>query len=126
MKFQFTEGMNEVSGLGGAHERALRTGVIAGARWFAEHEGATPLFREGDIPCNTDAVSLLDAVNFAEFVGDDGTKEPLTNVLTSFARYAILYHATWIGQHGWENYVRAMSSPFNFYNDTVEPQSETQ
>jgi hypothetical protein len=120
MNFEFTDDMNEISGLGGAHERALRTAVTAGAQWWVAHPEGDPIITGDDATCeagNGDGESLLRAVNGTIFTGDDGVKVPLGNAMTPSMYYAAMYHVMWIGEHGWNNYVCAMRLPLQFYSD---------
>lgn len=118
--FQFTEDMHEISGLGGAHERALRAAVSAGAMWFSLHPDADPIIEGDDIGCrgaNADGESLLRAINGVLFAGDDGVKVNLGTVLTSSMYYAALYHIVWIAEHGWDDYASAMHLPLRIFEE---------
>jgi hypothetical protein len=123
MNFEFTPQMNEISGLGGEHERALRLGVTTGAHWWVEHPEAHATV-EGDCKScwgeNPDGVSLLRSINDAVFTRDDGTKVPLAHVLTPSMYYAVMHHVMWIGHHGWASYITAMSEPFALYPEQVQ------
>lgn len=120
MDFEFAEDMNEISGLGGAHERALRAAVIAGAKWWLMHPEADPVITGDDNHCvgdNPDGEALLRAVNETYFNGDDGVKVLLGHVMTPSMYYGAMYHVMWIGEHGWNNYVAAMRLPLHVYSD---------
>lgn len=128
MSFEFTDDMNEISGLGGAHERALRTAVVSGAKWWLLHPEADPIIEGDESLCkggNPDGEALLRAVNETIFTGDDGVKVPLENVLTPSMYYAAMYHIVWIGEHGWDNYATAMRLPLRFYGSKDEVRNES-
>jgi hypothetical protein len=122
MNFEFTEDMNEISGLGGAHERALRAGVITGAKWWTLHPEADPEIEGTDREyrgTNADGESLLRAVNETLFTCDDGVKVPLQAVLTPHMYYAVMYHIMWIGEHGWSRYAQAMRAPLQLHDTST-------
>jgi hypothetical protein len=119
--FEFTDDMNEISGLGGAHERALRAAVLAGARWWVIHPEGDPIIEGDDKECcgtNADGRSLMRAVNETIFTCDDGVKVPLSTVFTPAMYYAAMYHIVWIGEHGWDHYARAMRVPLQLHPST--------
>lgn len=123
MNCEFTPEMNEISGLGGAHERALRLAVVTGAKWWEDNPEAHATV-EGDCEScwgmNADGVKLLRAINNTVFTRDDGVKVPLAHVLTPDMYYAAMHHVMWIGHHGWSAYVAAMSHPFPIFDTHTE------
>lgn len=50
-KYEYTEGMGEISGFGGDYEQQCRAMVIAGVEWFDEHPDANPRFRGWEVYC---------------------------------------------------------------------------
>lgn len=115
-EFEYTEGMNEISGYGGDYERACRAGVRAGACWFADHLGAKPEFASwlasnGRVmPVNMEAHGLLSAMEDTDFTREDGTHVPLIDEMTGEMTQIMLYHVLYIAKHGWNKYAEKMTA----------------
>lgn len=106
MKYEWREGMGEISGFGGSYEAACRTMLRAALEWFDEHPEADPRFHgfQGAYGLitedNADAKALSDVVVAAS--GGDCTGAMHQAVITS---------ALWIQKNGWEEYCRAIAVP---------------
>jgi hypothetical protein len=102
IKYEFEEGMHEISGLGGSYEDACRTMVKAGMEWFDEHPAADPKFirYEGIYGIisedNEDAKNLSKAVTASV---DD---------CTGAMHQATIGHILHIHKVGWETYIEEM------------------
>jgi hypothetical protein len=105
---EFTEDMNEVTGLHGYYERCCRAAVVAGAKWCVEHPG--PI----------DPAELERSVRGSPITTDDGRKVLLDDELTPTQYYAALNHIRWIAENGWNAYRDEMSQPLTVYEDDVE------
>lgn len=121
--FEFTEQMNEVSGFGGSYERACRAAVCVGADWLANHLHAHPEFGAvpntfGRVqPLNIDAHGLLNALDEADFVRDDGVHVPLSDQMTGAMTHAAIHHLLFIRKRGWRRYVEKMSAPLTLIKE---------
>jgi hypothetical protein len=121
--FEFTEQMNEISGYGGAYERACRAAVCSGARWFAHHMTAHPQFGRWTMahglvnPINMDAHALLAAIEDTDFIRDDGVHVPLAEQMTREMTQIALYHVLYIAKKGWNAYVQKMSAPVAVFDE---------
>jgi hypothetical protein len=115
--FEFTEAMNEVSGYGGEYERICRAAICAGAKWFAEHLNADPIFDLGGEPHNADAEYLASAMRESTYTHDDGRRSRLREALTPSMAETVMHHVFFIAKNGWNAYVRKMSAPFVVVED---------
>jgi len=101
-KYEFEDGMDEISGFGGSYEAACRKMVNAGLEWFDEHPNADPPFMGykgiyGIIDAdNKDAKKLSEAVLASV---DD---------CTGAMHQATISHIMHIHKVGWETYVKEM------------------
>lgn len=120
--FEYTEDMNEITGLGSDYERGCRTGVLAGMRWVIEHPGAEPAINgysgeDGWLqPQNMAGTSLLAAIEAAPFTLDNGTKLCLGELLTPNQYLFVLQHIGFIAQMGWDAYAQKMRTPVSRYD----------
>lgn len=102
IKYEFEEGMSEVSGFGGSYERACRKMIKAGMEWFDEHPEADPQFGgyEGIYGIismdNDDAKKLSKAVTASV---DD---------CTGAMHQATIGHILHIQKVGWKTYIEEM------------------
>jgi hypothetical protein len=106
MKYEFTDDMREISGLGGDYERCCRAMVVAGCHWLDEHSQAEPKFHGykqvyGIIEVdNQDAKELSNAmVAVTEGFGATGAMHQ-----------AAVGHVLHIKKVGWDKYVEEMTS----------------
>jgi len=99
-RYEWTEGMAEISGLGGEYERTCRQMVTAGARWLGENEGPT--------------VQLSESENVTVRIDDrNGRKEKLRAYMvesadvepTASMLHVSMKHALYADGIGWEAYV---------------------
>ncbi|MHC1599454.1 MAG: hypothetical protein ACXQS5_01335 [Candidatus Methanospirareceae archaeon] len=103
-KYEFEEGMSEISEFGGSYEKACRKMVKAGLEWFDKHPKADPQFREYEgiyriiSVDNNDALKLSKAVTAAV---DD---------CTGAMHQATLGHILHAHSVGWETYVKEMKT----------------
>lgn len=124
--FEFTERMNEISGYGGAYERACRAMVCAGAQWCALHPQANPVFVGfADIvgwieEANEDARALREAIFATPFTMDDGRKVRLGDEVTGAMFHAAIHHIMWIAVHGWNAYRERMEAPLQLFTEDGE------
>lgn len=124
--FEFTESMNEVSGLGGAYERACRGIVTAGARWCAWHPHAQLVFSErpdarGFVEAQTaDARTLRRVIDTTPFTTDDGRKVTLADEMTPAMYHTAIVHILFIAANGWNTYRDKMSAPFLIVEDNED------
>jgi hypothetical protein len=115
--FEFTDTMNEITGVGGLEERACRAAVRAGAAWWAAHPQAQPVIEGNPSPAagvtgtNPAGCALVAAIQSVPFTRDDGTRVRLGDCMTSGLYYASLHHLMFIGTFGWPAYVDIMSEP---------------
>jgi hypothetical protein len=114
MTFEFTEAMNEVSGLGGYYERCCRAAVAAGAKWCAEN------------PQTFDPEAVERAIREAPITTDDGRKVKLDDELTSAQFGVAMHHVRYIAKQGWDEYCTQMSVPVVVYDEDEfnEPEHE--
>lgn len=106
MKYEWQEGMGEVSGFGGGYEAACRAMVKAGCDWLDAHPEAEPKFHGytniyGVISEDNDDAKSLSAAVVAGSGGD------CTGAMHQATVSACLY----IRKNGWEKYVEEMSKP---------------
>jgi hypothetical protein len=104
---EFTEDMNEVTGLHGYYERCCRAAVVAGASWCLGHPGPA------------DPAEVERAIRAAPITTDDGRKVTLDDELTGTQLYTALCHVKYISLHGWNVYREHMSEPMAVYEDDV-------
>jgi len=103
-KYEFEDGMAEISGFGGSYEAACRKMIETGLNWFDEHPNADPQF-----VAYTGIYGIIDAAN-------EDAKELSKVVLESVddctgAMYqATISHIMHIHKVGWETYVREMKA----------------
>lgn len=120
-EFEFTEDMNEISGLGAEYERSCRAAVIAGSHWALDHPDAEPAiegYTGGDgwvKPQNMAGTSLLAAIEAAAFTMDDGRKITLGELLTPNQYVLVLQHIGLIAQMGWNAYAEKMRGTVRCY-----------
>jgi len=105
-KYEFEDGMAEVSGFGGTYEESCRKMIKAGLEWFDDHPKADPLFTGyrgiyGIISeDNADAKRLSDVVVAA--AGDC-----YTGAMYQVVAVRHILHAHDVG---WKTYVEAMKT----------------
>ncbi len=105
-KYQFTEGMGEISGFGGGYEQTCRNMLAAGVEWFDEHPEANPRFKGFKgvygimMEDNDDAKALSAAI--LEGSGDD---------CTGAMHQAVVGACLYIRKNGWDKYCKEMSRP---------------
>jgi hypothetical protein len=130
--FEFTETMNEVSGLGGAYERACQRIVTAGARWCAWHPEADLHFSEhpdarGFVESlSSDARMLRRVIDTTPFTTDDGRKVTLADEMTPAMYHTAIVHILYIATHGWNAYRDKMSAPFVIVEDNEDMPKHTE
>lgn len=106
MRYEFTDAMGEISGLGGQYEQCCRDMLKAGLLWLDEHPDADPQFRgyksiSGLISeDNADAKALTKAVI-------DASKGEATGAMHE----AVVSTCLFVRKNGWDEYVRRMSEP---------------
>lgn len=104
---QWTEGMGEVSGLGGDYEECCRAMVLAGVEWTDKHPGQFPEFSEiagvfGLInPKDGPAKELVDVV--VQAANRFGKGDPSGAMV-----HATVGHVLFIASKGWDVYVARM------------------
>lgn len=103
-RIEFTEDMNEVTGLGGFYERCCRAAIIAGAQWCMEH------LQQLDLP------SVERSMRMAYVTTDDGQKVPLESELTPAQFGLAMHHVRYVAKHGWLAYRKRMSEPLKVYD----------
>ena len=103
-KYEFTEKMGEISGMGGGYEQTCRNMLKTGLEWFDEHPKAKPKFHGfkniyGIIKeDNDDAKALSKAVV-------DGSNNDCTGAM----HQAVVTSVLWVRKNGWGKYVKEMS-----------------
>lgn len=105
-KYEWRDGMGEVSGFGGGYEATCRAMVAAGVEWSDAHPEASPQFQGFQgvygvlMEDNDDAKSLSEAVVAAA-----------NGECTGAMHQATIGHVLFIRKNGWEKYVEEMSKP---------------
>ncbi len=109
--YDWRDGMDEISGMGGSYEEGCRVMVKAGCEYLDAHPGADPQFHGfagiyGVIAAdNDDATALSGAmIAAADAAFPDGG---VTGAMHQAAVTAVLF----IRANGWETYVAHMSEP---------------
>lgn len=103
-KYEFTEEMGEISGMGGGYEQCCRDMLKAGLEWLDAHPDADPKFHGfkgvyGIIDeDNEDAEALTKAIIDASGGGATGAMHQ-----------AVVSHCLVIRKEGWDHYVEKMS-----------------
>lgn len=100
---QWTEEMNEITGLGGFYERCCRVAVTAGAHWCVQH------------PRAFDAEEVESAIRSSLVAADDGVKHTLGDELTPTQMALVMFHVRYIADNGWNKYRECMSARLNVY-----------
>lgn len=124
--FEFSDAMNEITGVGGMEERACRAAVRAGAQWWLQHPNAHPVVDGStDFPglvfgMNEEGTALVAAIKATPFTRDDGSKVTLEECMTHAMYYVALHHIMFIGTFGWPSYVNMMTGPLKLYSDMPE------
>ena len=110
---EWTEDMGQISGSGGAYERACRVMVLAGLDWLGEHPDAEPKFHGYEnvtgilVPDDDDAKAMIDHMIAAakaygkEYEDDD---DGVTGAMVQFT----VGHARMAHTKGWEAYQKMM------------------
>lgn len=107
-KYQWQDGMREISGFGGDYEEACRDMVRAGCEWFDEYPDANPQFSGVKnvygicMEDNDDAKALSNAVENAPVVQKGGGP-------SGAMHQAAVSHVLFIRKNGWDKYVEEMS-----------------
>lgn len=102
--YEFTDGMQEISGFGGEYEAMCRLMLKAGVEWLEAHPDADPKFHSfRDVTGvlmedNEDAQALSTAI-----------AAPSKGACTGAMHQACVYHCLFIKKNGWDEYVKRMS-----------------
>jgi hypothetical protein len=104
-KYQFQEGMQEISGFGGGYEDACRKMVVAGLEWWDAHPDADVSYKEykniyGLTTGESDDCKLMEKA-MLESVPD----------CSGAMMQASKGHIMFIHKNGWDKYVEEMSKP---------------
>lgn len=103
MKYQFTENMQEISGMGGGYEKACRNMVIAGLEWFDKNPDADPKFEQFKNIYGITANENKDmkAMQDAMLKVCEGCSGAMMQATTN--------HVLFIKANGWDKYVEEMT-----------------
>jgi hypothetical protein len=103
MIHEFSDDMDEISGMGGDYEEACRLMVVAGVDWMERHEDADPKFYEYEGVTgiigenNEDATELVEHMLHALPDNGDNATGAMVHVTVA--------HVIWISKNGWDAYV---------------------
>lgn len=117
-EFDFTDDMDQISGVGGDYERACRAAVQTGSMWVALHpseqpkvEGVTGGANDGPgvvFAANPSGESFLSTIRETAFTMESGRTLKLGDVLTSQQYLLVLTHIGMIAELGWNSYAAVM------------------
>lgn len=114
-KYEWREGMGEISGFGGSYEAACRAMLASTLEfWDTQPEEFNPIYEQYEnvtgiaIDKNEDAKRLDEAMLAAEFIGPHGTPQRAGEGASGAMHQAVVNHAFFIRANGWEAYVEAL------------------
>lgn len=102
-RIEFTEEMNEVTGLGGFYERCVRAAICAGAKWLIAHQW------------DMDMEKMQRAIFDTELHRDDGVVTRLGDELRTAQMGFVMHHLRKIAELGWDEYQRRMCEKLKVY-----------
>lgn len=105
-KYEFTEGMGEISGFGGSYEKGCRQMLKAGLDHLDQHPELDPKFKGykniyGVIKSDNDDAKELSKIVCAALDPNEG--------VTGAMHQAVIETIMWIRDKGWDAYVEVMS-----------------
>jgi hypothetical protein len=108
-KYVYREDSREISGFGGAYEKACQIMVVAGMEWFDEHPDAVPHFAgyQGVMGIITEEDDDAKALG-AWMVAAADAYDPNGGV-TGAMHQATVSHVLWAHENGWDPYLDKMS-----------------
>ena len=116
-KYDWRDGMGEISGFGNDYEAACRSMLIRALEfWDEQGEDFDPKyhgFKDVTGICideNEDAKKLDAAMMDAEIAFGNGERERCGDGASGAMHQAVVSHAFYVRKNGWENYVKEMSS----------------
>lgn len=101
-KYEFEDGMTEISGMGGTYEKACRKMVKAGMEWFDKHPKANPLFSGYEEICGIIYSDNEDAKKLSDVVGT------VVDGCSGAQHQAAIGHIMHAHKVGWVKYVEEM------------------
>lgn len=105
-KYQWKDGMGEITGFGGGYEQAARNMFAAGCEWLDQHPDADIKFKESPaIFGMVDDTTTEDTKTLSEVIGK------AVPGCTGAMHHAAVRHVLYVKCHGWEAYCREMSLP---------------
>ena len=101
-KYEFEEGMSDISGFGGSYEENCRIMVKAGLEWFDENPEADPIFVGYEGVYGIISVDNEDAKNLSKAVTSS------VDDCTGAMHQATIGHILHVHKVGWETYIEEM------------------
>jgi hypothetical protein len=100
-KYEWQEGMGEISGFGGGYETTCRNMLIAGLEWLDKNPEANPLFHGYKGIYGVISEDNEDAKELTRVVIDASG-----NDCTGAMHQAVISSILWIKNHSWDEYVK--------------------
>lgn len=104
-KYQWEDGMGEISGFGGGYEEACQKMLFAGLAWLDEHPTAEPKFRSAP-----GVYGLLDTENDDAREMSKAIVSAVEEDCTGAMHQAAVSHCLFVRRKGWDEYVAQMKS----------------
>ncbi len=111
--YEFTDGMDEISGFGGSYEAGCRAMLKAGLEWWDKHPDADPQYRGfknvyGLIVNDNEDAKALDKAIYDAVLVYDGKKIRCGDESTGAMHQAVVTTILYIRKNGWEAYHKEM------------------
>lgn len=103
-KYQWRDGMDEISGLGGGYEKCCQAMLDAALQWLDVHPDAEPRFKG-----NSNVYGLIAEDNDDAKALSKAAMVPADGEATGAMKHAVIGHSLWIQKNGWDAYVKAKS-----------------